>query len=410
MTIRFLPFVLLLTSAVLLPVDATDSLGNIFDRANGDVATEMEPTHTTFSWLRGKAKHATPSNPFKSVPRPAPVRTPTRPVTTTFVAPSQFQIALGFLGIPAEDQRYFTDATARWQSIVIGDLSDIYVGDGVKSPGGCTFPSTIDDVHICALYGAIDGPGRVLGYASPSYTRGPTGLTVAGEMRFDSADVATLKNGNMAAVILHEMGHVLGIGSLWGPHSLITSNSQSGTCPYRGPKANSEYQAISGCPAVPPETDGGGGTACGHWDEECLQNELMTGYLDPTGNVKNPLSRISVASLADLGYEVRYTYADSYTKKDLNPSCICSNGGRQLLRTNGTAISDGTRTSKRRQLSSEAHAEAVQFGKNILANAKLPTSTRSSSGGDADFFFVGNREVVVYVEEEGSFFDVAVTI
>jgi Leishmanolysin len=415
----FLLFMLLMISALLLRVDAVDFLQNIFARANSNAAAATEEEHPSMSssinsWLRGKAPSVPQRSPVKSVPRPAPVRTPTRPVTNTFVAPSQFQIALGFLGIPPEDQLFFTNAAARWQSIVIGDLPDVAIGSGVLSPGGCLFPDTIDDLHICATYGTIDGPGRILGYSSPSYTRGPTGLTVAGEMRFDSDDIATLKTGNLAAVVLHEMGHVLGIGSLWGLHGLTTSNGQPGNCPYRGPKANAEYKAISGCPAVPPETDGAGGTACGHWDEECLQNELMTGYLNPTGTVKNPLSRITIASLADLGYEVRYTSADSYTKKDLNPSCVCSKGGRgrgrQLQWSNATGPIEAIHR-QRRQLSAEAHAEAVQFGKNILAQTKLPTTVRSSSSGKSeDFVFVGNREVVVYVEEEGSFFDVVVTM
>jgi hypothetical protein len=38
--------------------------------------------------------------------------------------------------------------------------------------------------------------------------------------------------------------------------------------------------------------------------------ELMTGFIDPSSN---PLSRVTVASLADLGYTVSFAAVDAYT-------------------------------------------------------------------------------------------------
>jgi len=42
------------------------------------------------------------------------------------------------------------------------------------------------------------------------------------------------------------------------------------------------------------EQTGGSGTACRHWSEECLGNELMTGELDYGDN---PLSKITIGML-----------------------------------------------------------------------------------------------------------------
>ena len=62
----------------------------------------------------------------------------------------------------------------------------------------------------------IDGVGGILGSAGPCLIRTTGGLTLYGVMRLDSADVTTLEvAGTFDEVILHEMGHVLGIGSLW---------------------------------------------------------------------------------------------------------------------------------------------------------------------------------------------------
>ena len=61
---------------------------------------------------------------------------------------------------------------------------------------------------------------------------------------------------------------------------------------------------------VPLEDTGAPGTRDNHWRESVFGAELMTGYLN---DGVNPLSRLSVASLADLGYQVDVTQADAYS-------------------------------------------------------------------------------------------------
>jgi hypothetical protein len=60
---------------------------------------------------------------------------------------------------------------------------------------------------------------------------------------------------------------------------------------------------------VPVENTGGPGTADSHWRESVFGNELMTG----TVNEVNPLSRVTLGSMADLGYAVNLADADPYT-------------------------------------------------------------------------------------------------
>lgn len=56
------------------------------------------------------------------------------------------------------------------------------------------------------------------------------------------------------------------------------ANSNSPTCTYSATaQASVEYQTLSGCPnttAIPLENDGGTGTACGHWDDECFGKKM----------------------------------------------------------------------------------------------------------------------------------------
>ena len=106
----------------------------------------------------------------------------------------------------------------------------------------------------------------------------------------------------------HEIMHVLGFGSLWndGSHSLVSDSK------YTGEQALAAYRAAVDPNAtfISVEDGGGSGTAGSHWDEQALDDELMTGYINNDGSAAtisdNYLSEFSVMSLADLGYHVRY--------------------------------------------------------------------------------------------------------
>ena len=57
---------------------------------------------------------------------------------------------------------------------------------------------------------------------------------------------------------------------------------------------------------VPIETDGGPGTAGGHWDDELFEDELMTGFISDT----NYVSSMTIANLEDIGYDTIWDWRD----------------------------------------------------------------------------------------------------
>jgi len=125
----------------------------------------------------------------------------------------------------------------------------------------------------------------------------------------------------------------LGIGTLWQDNGLQSSTSSS-SCQYgANTRATSEYRRISGCSSatIPIERDGGSGTACGHWDDECFKGEIMTGYA--SGNMA--MSTMTLASLEDMGFTVDYSRADPYSASDMASMCKCS----------GATVDDGATTS-----------------------------------------------------------------
>ena len=142
--------------------------------------------------------------------------------------------------------------------------------------------------------------------------------------------------------ILHEIGHILGIGTLWhltdGPLRYVGENTTNYY--YQGENALREYKRYyeikGGDPDdiyyIPIEDDGGAGTAGGHAEEgELVDNngnhistnermidntihpglgsELMTGW----SNGGNELSRITIGFLQDIGWNVDYSKADDYS-------------------------------------------------------------------------------------------------
>ena len=156
-------------------------------------------------------------------PPPAPTSVPTASAAPTATAaptvepvPSNYDIFLDLVGIPESDESFFTNAKARWETIVTRDLTDIPSSELPSPDDGCTYPEIIDDVYICARFSRIDGPLGILGSAGPDETRNldaavNPGLTITGFMTFDSDDLDLLRDaGGLANVILHEMGHVLG--------------------------------------------------------------------------------------------------------------------------------------------------------------------------------------------------------
>jgi Leishmanolysin len=224
---------------------------------------------------------------------------------------SPFTIEVRFLGgLTATQQAAFRTAADRWATVIVGDLPDVLV-DG----------ELVDDVLILAQGKAIDGVGKILGQAGPSRLR-PSGigagslLPAKGRMTFDSADLESMEQkGTLIDVITHEMGHVLGIGTIWQDSGLLEGAGTQNPL-FTGEAAMEEYGQLrgSGPRPVPVENTGGPGTADGHWRESVFRNELMTGFVSTPGN---PLSRMTVASLADLGYQVDLDAADSYELPDL---------------------------------------------------------------------------------------------
>ena len=202
-------------------------------------------------------------------------------------------------------------------AVISGDRPDYIEADDPNN----FFAQDIDDILIIASLVNIDGAGGVLGRAGPTHIiydplteTSSDALPFAAIMEFDIADAETyLAAGTWEDIVFHEMMHTLGFGTLWertGVVDLVIDDNgtkrpidDTYIYDYTGQFAIDANDGVA--PLV--ETDGGSGTAGGHWDEATYDNELMTGYI----NDLNYLDQMSIASLGDLGYEMNWL-ADEY--------------------------------------------------------------------------------------------------
>src|SRR6185436_7927612 len=140
-----------------------------------------------------------------------------------------------FSGLTASQQAVFDQAATKWESIIVGDLPSANYNGRV-----------VDDLLITASATSIDGNGNMLGQAGPDRFRSGSQLPYHGTMQFDSADLAAMQaNGTLLGVIEHEMGHVLGIGTLWSSKGLLVGAGTSNPR-FVGAQATAQYDAIFG--------------------------------------------------------------------------------------------------------------------------------------------------------------------
>lgn len=265
---------------------------------------------------------------------------------------TDYSIELVFLrrGTPSQDAT-FTAAANRWMTILQGELGDVDFSSNpvaANSCGGVQHPEVsdrVDDLRILVDIRPIDGLGGTLAQAGFCQIRTASRLPVLGFMSFDSEDLGPIEmSGDLAALTLHEMGHVIGVGTLWPDSDTLLvnpslPNNTGADTHFNGAAAIAAFDAAGGAAytgvaKVPVENFLGVGSADSHWRESVLENELMTPELQ--SGVANPLSAITTESLADLGYIVDSSGADSFSPVFSAPARQTAPRGRILRLGNDT--------------------------------------------------------------------------
>lgn len=247
--------------------------------------------------------------------------------------PSTFKIEVRYVAgtNPTTSQRAaFDAASARWtQLIIAGAPPYTVVPTDIDPSGDCPsmLNEVVDGIVIHVKFENLNN-ANILGATGLCVIRDNGFLPVQGLMFLNTGALAVAEtNGWLPDIILHEMGHALGYGTLWEvtipDHPELGANhfrdGVPGTNPtYNGAAARAAFYgsiapgtSFTGT-AVPLEATGGAGTAYVHWRESTFKTEIMTGTISLPG-VANPLSAMSVQQFRDLGYVVNDAPTDTYT-------------------------------------------------------------------------------------------------
>ncbi len=251
----------------------------------------------------------------------------------------------------ASDQAIIRAAADKWESVITKGLPAQFIWNSDQCQNGDhhEFGTFQDDLVIEILVEAIDGFGGVGALAGTCVNRWGGGLPAASEIILDSTDINWWSSSVLRLVALHEMGHALGFGTVSRWDDLLVNsardyqldNPDSTTLPdayFSGTAAVSAFNEIASSYTggkVPVENDtqtysnslvGGSMRSAsspegrffgrsanaaldGHWRESVFDTEVMATRV--AGSDK--LSKVTIAALADLGYSVDYTEAESYS-------------------------------------------------------------------------------------------------
>lgn len=204
-------------------------------------------------------------------------------------------------------------AAARWERLLANGLRDGAVrGDAGCGAGSPAMDETVDDLVVWVRFAELDA----LAESGPCLVRRNGGLPITGTIWLDGPGrVGRLDPSVFEALVMHELAHVLGFGSLWKGKGLLRDPSVSGGDDphFVGPRARSRFEASGGDEyegaKVPLDDSGVAGTADTHWRLFPFDDELMTPIIRaPPG----PLSRVTAAAMADLGYDVEIDDAEPW--------------------------------------------------------------------------------------------------
>ncbi len=246
---------------------------------------------------------------------------------------SGFNITLVFEegSFTTTQQEMIRAAADRWEQLVVGDIPDNSDASEVTrngclaviSPDGATIAPELQGVGVfddlLVYVYLFDEDSSTLARAGPCTWSGRLpnyGSMMVNQRRLDFMT----SSQSLEHVAIHELGHVLGIGTIWRARADqllrpgLTHCNDSALDPelprtYKGALAVGEFNDLGGV-GEPPVAPG-----CGHWHQQTFVNESMvpSRVINPDGDNLTPVSRVTLGSLHDLGYVVAYEMADAYT-------------------------------------------------------------------------------------------------
>ena len=155
-------------------------------------------------------------------------------------------------------------------------------------------------------------PSRIAGQGGPCVIRG-NGLPLLGTVSLNILTWASLSDRKLDDLIQHEVGHVLGLGTIWqrGMFSPLVMGDSSAADPiFVGPNALAAFTRLGQSGRFAGRTVPLQLNVRGHWRGDAFLGELMAPTLVSSAQ---PTSAVTVAALRDLGWLIEPEAYEEFT-------------------------------------------------------------------------------------------------
>lgn len=122
----------------------------------------------------------------------------------------------------------------------------------------------------------------------------------------------------------------------------------------------------------------------------------MTGFAENNG-IAMPLSKLSIATLEDIGYTVNYAAAEEYDGGDTSCCIIADNGNLSLSKPSKPPLSQSGMNA------------AIKYGRKSLSDRTPSPQQLAHINNQKGVVYLGDRFITVLIEENGYIYDVFVT-
>lgn len=187
-------------------------------------------------------------------------------------------------------------------------------------PAEHTNPGVENTDYVVYFVETDCGEGNTIATAGPIYLEQDTYRPFVGVVHLCISKAASMldEQAYYEVVVLHEMMHALGYGTIFNYMKDMVQNTTVNEMKFQqivSPKVVDIAKKHFGCDSlngVLLENDGGEGTANSHWEITLYSGELMVGWISSTK--PNKLTKLTLSWLEDTGiYEVDYTAAEELT-------------------------------------------------------------------------------------------------
>ena len=104
-------------------------------------------------------------------------------------------------------------AKLNWESVISSDEPPV---NDLNVDIGCGVINSVDNLNVCLREEMSNGSDGVVASASPNYVNVTTKLPITCLLEFYTADVElSMRAEEFILVLTHEIGHCLGLGTMW---------------------------------------------------------------------------------------------------------------------------------------------------------------------------------------------------